>query len=476
MNYENRLFAIEQINLLEQKFPVDIWEINGIHVWPLFKKQIYFLLHEDKFSSINNNKNRSKYKKIKSIGNKILSFLIAKKMQFNLKIDKTPIVFSGASSHKVLYENEFINRYFKPINNYLSENNISFLNLSYSTSSQSKGGEIPIDVLLSLFKHEDIQISKIENLPHFSEFTEAVVNLFKFDKELFLTTLFNNLKTVSRWKKLYIFIFKKTKPKASFGLCYYSSAMFGMNLAANELGIKSIDMQHGAQGKLHPAYHYAKISSKGYNSLPNEFWCWDESSRLLNLEWTRGTRHQVKLSGNPWLYYVNKIGKNPYIPKKKPIILFTHQPINPPIDPYLVDAIKATCDDFLWMIRLHPRISSQDKSEMVTILKAERILDKIDFKFANDLALPFILKHAAIHISKFSGAIIEGVSLDVPTIILEEIGISTFANLLKPGRVIGIEFPSKDIILNTITQITDKNQKRMNEFPDFIHLIDELVS
>ncbi|WP_158859876.1 hypothetical protein [Lunatibacter salilacus] len=473
MSSENRAILIQKINLLEQNFPVETWEINGMHVWPLFKKHLFFSLNSG--NSLHTTE-KVKSGKLKIFTNKAASLLSALNYILKLKIGKCEIVFSGAASHKVYYQDQFINRYFKPVNQYLAEKNISFLNLNFDSSPQSKGDDFAIDKLIPLFRGDKVKIRDLKKLPGFEAFLTSVNEYFGMNQAQFLSGLIRNLNTVARWKKLYLYIFKKTKPKASFGLCYYSPAMFGMNLAANSMGITAIDMQHGAQGELHPAYHYSKVPTNGYNSLPKEFWCWDDHSYRFIAQWSNGTKHKAKVSGNPWLLYVKERAVVTDIPKEKPIILFTHQPLVPVINEYLVQSIKDTCEDFLWMIRLHPRITVEDRNSLIAILKEEGVLDKIDLKIANELALPLLLEHASIHISKFSGAIIEGVALNTPTIILEQIGIKTFSTIMEPGRVIGIDNPSKKVILDIIQQLMLNKPNKKSELKDFTHLVDEITS
>ena len=106
--------------------------------------------------------------------------------------------------------------------------------------------------------------------------------------------------------------------------------MYGFNYAANNLGIRSYDVQHGLQGYLHPAYFFKNVPDEGYNILPSIFWVWDNSSYKNIESWSGNSHHETLLGGNPWITYLSaKSISEFHLNDSRPVILFTLQPLEP---------------------------------------------------------------------------------------------------------------------------------------------------
>ena len=78
--------------------------------------------------------------------------------------------------------------------------------------------------------------------------------------------------------KLFEKFFKEYKCKKVYLTCYYQTKNFAIILACKHLGIKTIDIQHGAQEEYHLMYSRFKQSPKnGYNLLPDYFQVWERN-------------------------------------------------------------------------------------------------------------------------------------------------------------------------------------------------------
>jgi hypothetical protein len=74
-------------------------------------------------------------------------------------------------------------------------------------------------------------------------------------------------------------------------------------LACRELGITSVEVQHGVQGDLHPSYgSWSAVPPEGWETRARVFWSWDEESAAAINRWAVcAPDHHVAINGgDPW--------------------------------------------------------------------------------------------------------------------------------------------------------------------------------
>ena len=74
-------------------------------------------------------------------------------------------------------------------------------------------------------------------------------------------------------------------------------------LACRELGITSVEVQHGVQGDLHPSYgSWFAVPPEGWETRARVFWNWDEASAAAINRWAMcAPNHHVAINGgDPW--------------------------------------------------------------------------------------------------------------------------------------------------------------------------------
>lgn len=480
MESRKRIRLLDRLNEYELVFPVEKWKVEDIHIWPLLKEQIFFSVFNGSLkNSISENKKKNHNKSVRYFVSKYLKLIKAIYYLFLLRVKKSKISFSGASSHRVFYENNFINRYFHPIMKYLENNKKEYNSFEYKFKSNYKVDSNLIFRILPFFEKPINSNESLFNDESFLNLLDIVSKEVGIEKDEIKRKLIKKINTVNSWANLYGYVFKKTDSAYSFGLCYYSDPMFGMNLAAHRRGIIAIDIQHGTQGPLHFAYTYHKLPKGGYNTLPHEFWCWDQQSALHIHSWISDS-HKVKISGNPWLQFIKEqyhLG-NGFLPTDRPLILFTHQPLKPALDDYLLETIQSTKDKFHWWIRLHPRASNLEIRELTNLIHEWGLYDRIEIEKAGSLPLPYLLNQASIHISKFSGSIIEGILSNTPTIILEEVGVDSFESHIDGIRTLGLPNPTSHQLISSIVYLIESNEARQlaeTKQTDFREIVNELI-
>ena len=470
--------AIEILNSLEQKYPVDQWTIDGITVWPVIKIDLFFkwfnkYYSKELISDTNTQENSTTKKIIKCVR----SFIKLGKLLLQAE-KKVTVLFSGANTHRVDFQDAFINRYFQPLIEYIKEEEgRQSLMIDYLPRDSSKNYK-PQTNLFFLDEYRlaariitEVRSRRLKyNLHGYEEFLNEVSERFNFD--LNKTQYRKSIEQIVRETQANAFVYdiflRKYNPGHVMGLCYYSGAMYGMNYAAHKRGIPSIDMQHGGQGELHAAYAgFEKIPSTGYNIMPKVFWCWDEASAETIRAWTdKQTFHQVKVGGNPWLRYCAQFKETYPFPGKR-IILYTMQ-FNE-LEDYLVEAIKNTPEDYSWWLRLHPcRLDGLPR--LIEILKNNGILDKVEFDKATNYPLPVILSKAHVHLSKYSGSVIEAAQMGVKTIVLDPIGVNAYKNQIHEGSAIAFTTGSASQLIGIIESINNKfTNKEMPAYKSVLH-------
>jgi hypothetical protein len=106
------------------------------------------------------------------------------------------------------------------------------------------------------------------------------------------------------WNKAGKLLFRQSPNlKRVFLTSWYFPDMMGIIAAAKELGVETIDVQHGKQGKYQGMYSWwTRIPEQGYQLMPDRFWCWGQPScnHILASSPARKT-HKPYVGGFPWL-------------------------------------------------------------------------------------------------------------------------------------------------------------------------------
>jgi len=155
-------------------------------------------------------------------------------------------------------------------------------------------------------------------------------------------------------------ILDKLKPKIVFFHPYYYYTP--LILAANELGIRTVDIQHGIMhGYNEVFYDNWQEYDDRYQAIPNNFLVWSENEANY-LNETVFIKEKSIISGYPWLDYqkelVDKDSLKDFLSSKiknyKMCILVTLQR-DSIIPSWLLNMINETEKDVCWILRKHPK-------------------------------------------------------------------------------------------------------------------------
>jgi len=492
MNFEERKSLVAFLSELEVKYSVDNLHSNGIFFWPVLKNLVFF--DSRKFSK---RKGLSLVDKLnivfRAVKNRV-RLLYAQNNSFKIKsnfnkiqLPEIDVIFAGGKTHRMIWNGESFNRYFDPLmDNLYNLNRIeSFLFEYHDWDLQNCHKEGRVSKLKDVYLYFNQEAKASLNLTENVELVNCLVrieNETKISQVSLLNSLEKTLQDILTWKKTWLYIFSQTKAKAAFGLCYYNNPMYGMNLAAAEIGIPTVDMQHGGQGLLHPAYSFARTRPEGYNLLPQFFWCWDKPSNDgLNVWISKQKVHKSFVGGNPWMNYLLEQDSEKFIKETRKIVLCTLTlGIKPILEDFIVNAIKKSDKDFIWWLRYHPRVHKEDILELNEIIKREGIENRIEMKKANELPLPIILKKSLVHISQSSGSIGEAAMVKVPiNIITDVLGKLTYQDLLDEGSAVFYDVGGKidlfDFIKDSEQRIIPDEEKE-EYFVDYKSILDNVIA
>lgn len=244
-------------------------------------------------------------------------------------------------------------------------------------------------------------------------------------------------------------IMKNAKVKFVFMICYYGPQGMAFCKASRELGIPSVDIQHGVQGEFHYGYsNYKNLTDKSLKLFPTDFWVWSEKEKEIIHCWTGEKPIKATVMGN---LYLNETIKAP-VPdilqefkrdKKKKFnkVAFYSLDDSPvEINDFVRNALKY--QDIFWMFKFHPRTSKKDVDK---ITKQLSVYANCDVDVSNSFPLSDLLKIIDWHVTDMSSVIIEASIFKVPSIIMSNIGKEYYQDYIKKERAFVVE-STEDLI------------------------------
>jgi hypothetical protein len=254
-----------------------------------------------------------------------------------------------------------------------------------------------------------------------------------------------------------------------FIVSYYSIEGFALVLACKRLGITSVDLQHGVQGPLHPAYSGLPRGSGPFQLLPDWFWVWSEEEAEAIDSWSEVSgQHRALVGGNPWLdlwledadVYVRTVNarveamRAEYMHKK--IVLVTLQPgiSNPQQLGLLRELIELAGDGWAWWIRLHPVMMGQ-RDQIQSALKSLRT-KSVDLDRASHFPLYGLLRQVDVHLTHSSSTVIEAEKCGVASVITSLYGAEVYPTQIRRGMAMQCD----DTASSTLTALEKMSQRK----------------
>lgn len=450
-----RAEVVEILTRLESKYSVEQWNIKGVNCWPIIRVILFFHW----FKSTNTRGSD----KVKRFSVWAKGILLLKSLWFWITIKETDVLTVGNSKQHEERNGQAQNRFYfivKKIAHSLQKSYLYICTDSPNSITQISAPFADYNMVKAwpLVKQKFLKKKKFN--VSFNNFDELVNEFFAkchIPAEAPHVTQYSKTYIAELFTITYPILKKfiaKTNPKLIIQTTYYTPIGYGFNILGFQKNIPTIDIQHGGQGPLHISYgSFTKIPEKGYALLPKYFWCWDEQSTTSITNWAESNDYHSAIAlGNPWVQYImseeDKELEQKLSSKKR--ILVTMQ--FDTLDDYMIETIKVTCKEYDWWIRMHPTLKDSRKN-IANQLTQIGLLQEVELELANNQNLIEILKHTDIHISKFSGAIIEASQLGVSSIITDEIGLASFGNIIEQGRAISCTEKNEESLISAISSL-----------------------
>lgn len=463
------------INELEERFPVDRWVIDTVHVWPLIRFHLYFSFFDSHFygkktvwppslgtsSMAGTIRSLDFVKIVFRILRSIWRFGCAqvtdsqKSLCANKRFD---VLLLNYNTYMTLVNGSWYSRLCDPFVGHLSERGMSCLMLTagyeYSIPRFTKSMFIQPYLIIYRIMGMLNRNSKYERLGQLIELENHVRGSGLFPESFSLIKpVRRRIKQIRAIEKYFKRLLMKTKPRAVFVTSCYSTESMALILACYQMGIPSVDIQHGSQGDFHIAYaRWNRLPEKGYELLPTIFWCWSEFEASTIKRWSKcnASVHQPVVGGNLFLQrwavsdddvvvrtydeIMSGLKRNT---KNGIHILYSLNGCTKNDLGTMVEIIKGVNNSglrsYFW-VRLHP-VTIDQKPEVRRILN-ENGINNFELDNATGLPLYAILRHMDIHITECSSVVIEAESFHVPSIVVRELGTANFPAQVSSGWAI----------------------------------------
>lgn len=284
--------------------------------------------------------------------------------------------------------------------------------------------------------------SRIKKNSAHSKFYKELHVLNEFSRRkninfIFQTWLVNHLDEVEVYRKLFTKLIKGSSVKAIYFEAYYSPCLFGLVASCKELGVKTIDIQHGVVDINYLAWENVPAQLSFF--LPDYYWVWSSSDlSLLNHK-----RIKPIVGGNMWMgKFVQKKVKNNIKnfnePGDRPKRIMVSLQFGSGYMEYLTNLIKelltTSGKSYQWFFRFHPLSGEAERQLFIETLE---IFDNCNFDKLSALNLYEAFGEVDVHLVGSSAVALEGIQFSLPTIIVHPIGIDLFEKLIGRGVMCG---------------------------------------
>jgi hypothetical protein len=229
--------------------------------------------------------------------------------------------------------------------------------------------------------------------------------------------------TFSRW-------LRRSRPRLGF-VANAGLAEQAFCVACRELGITSVEVQHGIQGDLHPTYgSWSAIPTDGWEARARVFWSWDEESAAAINRWAIGARghHLAVVGGDPWREMwldpenpIRVATDRLIVDRKRRIggeqhILVTLSSQGEAVPSDVLDAVRSSPAGWRWWFRLHP-VDQARRAVAAKRALREAGGDPELLDFATEVPLHALLPHMDAHLSVALSTVVSEAALHgVPSV------------------------------------------------------------
>jgi len=486
----NRTDIKEIINYIEGEFPVDKWIINGIHIWPIIRIRFFLYYNDLNKASLSDYVSRETFTNriikrlqiLKGLSEFVFAYLADCKK--NKRLNKADVVFLDYFGIFIKVNNYWYNKFCGPFIDYFNKRGISCFLMTAQHKyfipryHQSMYIQPYLEYIIKKARFIlELKHSWDEKLPKFFDFLDYLESKNLSIQNITLPLMRKEIIRIRLMADFFRKLLTKIKPSFVFTVCYDNLVGFAFNLASRDIGIPSVEIQHGLQPELHLSYSsWSNVPEKGYELLPSLFWCWSDFEAKIILKWCKGVSkwHKPIIGGNLWLdqwlcssskfvkRYDEIVLKLKESKKNCKHILFTQNipGVENKVLKNILCVIKNSPPSWFWWIRIHPR-QLKNKPKFKKILQENKILN-CNIDSATDLPLYALLRNIDIHVTYSSSTVIEAEIFGVPSVITSSQGGKSFPEQISSGWATCANTP-EDIIKAIKNQLERKNIINKNQ-------------
>lgn len=242
---------------------------------------------------------------------------------------------------------------------------------------------------------------------------------------------------------LFKLLLKRIRPKKCFIVCYYSCLGMALCVACKQLGIESIDLQHGVSGTNMRAYgQWNNLPEGGLNTLPQLFYCWTPIDASAINSWAVNNQyHKAVLTGNIWRQYLvekdhlrlpEELELTNEVKSYHKVLLYTAR--TPDLPKLILDLIKAMPKGYFLMVRMHPNMAS---SELLTVSEKLKLINaSCSVAKATKARIHTCMQLADLHITEWSASVYDALFENTPSIVISKLGRDYFDDFISQGCVV----------------------------------------
>ena len=439
--------------------------INDINIYPLLR--LYSIGNPNKIYQ-KNKKTGAKSRVIQSFS-KDINGIIKKIKPSNYKV----AILENNTYQDI--DGIYINKFTQSIIESFEQEAIS--HISFNTASKSKDPFNKhvenISSKLWMLRARAHLKSRLSKYDHSSELTKFLETHLKISKNR-LNQTYEQFFTL---KEFYKQLLKKVNPTILLLTNFYSLNHQPAIYAANELGIKVIEVQHGVQGDSHYAYsvwHNIRNISEKY--FPTTYWTWTKADSTYLNSYLHESKSKAYCFGHPFVHYCSAKTGNA---NRRDTILITLQPFSD-LSVYLeLREALAQLSDIKVSIRLHPStLATESYSDYINFFK--EICSERDMLLSSRTPLPMQLVNTCMHVTHSSSVCIEASIYKVPTLLIDKKEHDRYERILNYTELYHAQ--SSEDISNLLNKTTTKNNsetplsENTNYFNEGVRYLLDLVN
>ncbi|MEO6773411.1 MAG: hypothetical protein ABI467_10390 [Kofleriaceae bacterium] len=442
---------------IEAELPVGDWQVGGVPVWPVFR--IWFVFAHDPFAA-GHPERPSMFGAASRVARNTTRYAGAawRDRGHRDRGGQADAVFFTHTTCRVFQvEGRWYDQFCEPIAELLATRGLTSRFLEHAPDHQyrvprSHASQLiqPALSALALLARAAPVPGERELAAYFARHHPALQPSF--------TAVRKNVAVLRLYARYFARELARIRPRLGFVVNYYDLPAMAFVLACRELGIRTVDIQHGIQGELHMAYsHWNQVPAAGYAVLPSLFWCWSEDEAREIRAWSEPVArwHRPLVGGNLVLdkfmhdddALVKVFDREVSRCTTATNVLVTLRPRGGV--PLLVRAaIEASPRDWTWWIRLHPAMLAERAAveEALAGYRDRRIV----IEEATRLPLYAVLRHMNAHLTEISSTVLEADRFGVPSVLCHPTGVEYYAALVRGA--IGA-FTAAEIVAAIQTQL-----------------------